>query len=58
MSKWKKTYLAIKVFLPILIKGILELWNQIMEAYEENNLKQLHETAEIVEELAKEKTNV
>ncbi|CDC18651.1 unknown [Clostridium sp. CAG:306] len=29
-----------------------------MEAYEENNLKQLHETAEIVEELAKEKTNV
>lgn len=29
-----------------------------MEAYEENNLKQLNETAEIVEELAKEKTNV
>ncbi len=29
-----------------------------MEAYETNNLKQLHATAEIVEELAKEKTNV
>lgn len=54
MSKWRKVLLALKVFLPILVKGIIDLWNEILDAYEENNLANLHAIGEKVEEYKKE----
>ena len=50
MSKWRKVLLALKVFLPILVKGVIDLWNEILDAYEENNIAQLNQIGEKVEE--------
>lgn len=49
MKKYKKILLTLQVFLPILIKGILNLWNEIMEAYEDSNIEQLNLMGEYAE---------
>ena len=55
MSNWKKTLLTFKVFLPIIIKSVINLWQEILDAYEENNMQQLHQTAEAVEYYSNQK---
>lgn len=53
LNKWKKILLALKVFLPIIIKGIIDTWKEILDAYDENNMQALAYIAEEVENLAK-----
>ena len=55
MNKTKKIILTLKVFVPILVKGLLNLWQEIMEAYEENNVKQLNLMGELSEKYMREK---
>lgn len=38
-----------KVFLPIVVKAIIDLWKEIIDAYDENNLNELHAMADVVE---------
>lgn len=40
-----------KVFLPIVIKGVLDLWNEIMDAYSEHNQAQIEITKQQMEKL-------
>lgn len=42
LTKWKKILIALKVFLPIIIGGIIDTWKEIVEAYDDNNIEQLH----------------
>lgn len=50
MSNWKKALLAFKVFLPIIIKSVINLWEEIMDAYDKNNIAELQKTAALVEQ--------
>ena len=52
LTKWKKILLALKVFLPIIIKGIIDTWKEILDAYDEKNMEALAYIAEEVENLA------
>lgn len=51
MNKWKKIFLATKVFLPILVKGIIDLMSEIFEAYDKNNEKANQYYANAIEEI-------
>lgn len=42
LTKWKKILIALKVFLPIIISGIIDTWKEIVDAYDDNNIEQLH----------------
>lgn len=46
---WKKMLIGIKVFAPILIKGLVELWNELLDAYDKNNLDKLAQVREETE---------
>lgn len=51
MNRWKKTFLAIKVFLPIFVKGMIQMLTEIFEAYDKNNEMQNEYYAEEIERI-------
>lgn len=48
MNKSKKIILIMKVFLPILIKGIVQLYENVVDAMSENNIKVNNEMKEVI----------
>lgn len=50
MSKNKKIILAMKVFLPLLIKSIINLWEQVTDAYSEQNQDIAKTTRSIIDD--------
>lgn len=53
ISTWKKKLIAFKVFLPIVIKAIIQLYEEIMEAYDEQNMQRLKTLNEVSKEMGK-----
>lgn len=50
MNKTKKIVLILKVFLPILVKGIVQLYENVVDAMDENNMKINYEMKEALDD--------
>lgn len=48
MNKTKKIVLILKVFLPILVKGIIQLYENVVDALDDNNVRINNEMKEVL----------